>query len=87
MSELSTEIRSIADQIDRWARYDDVPAPGLGVVQTLHRAAATLAVTTSILNEAGCPGDLETALRAYMDAYGTLEEAFRPASPPPEEEK
>jgi hypothetical protein len=39
---LAAELRRIADQIERWARYDDVPAPGLDDAETLRRAAALL---------------------------------------------
>jgi hypothetical protein len=47
MSELASELRRIADQIERWARYDDVMAPGLPDAETLRRAANALTQETA----------------------------------------
>ncbi len=33
------DLRRIAAQIERWARYDDVPAPGLDDAESLRGAA------------------------------------------------
>jgi hypothetical protein len=40
---LAAELRRIAAQIERWARYDDVPAPGLDDAEILKQAAERLA--------------------------------------------